>query len=67
MVVKIPKATIIRMFKEFHPDYNITEDAKNMMVNVVSEFVRVTFNDAVKLADHRKAKTVDEKDLLLAT
>jgi len=67
MVVKLPKATIKRMFKEFHPDFNLAEDALERLETVIGDFARMTITDAVKLAEHSGRKTVMEKDIILAS
>jgi histone H3/H4 len=67
MVVKLPKATIKRMFNEFHPDFRISGEALNRLEVVIGDFTRMTIADAVKLAEHGGRKTLQEKDVILAT
>jgi len=55
------------MFKEFHPDVRLSEKALDRLVTVVGDFIRMTMTDARKLAEHGKRKTVQEKDVILAT
>jgi histone H3/H4 len=67
MVVKFPKATIKRMFAEFHPDWRISSDALNRLEIVIGDFARLTMTDIVKMAEHGGRKTVMEKDVITAT
>lgn len=67
LVVKIPKATLKRMFHEFHPDMKISGKALARMEITVGDFIRMTFSDSKKIAENSKRKTVLEKDLILAT
>lgn len=67
MVVKIARGTLKRMFNEFHPDWRIASDALARLETVVSDFTRLTLDDACKIAENSKRKTVMEKDIILAS
>ena len=67
MVVKLPKATLKRMFAEFHPDWRISADALSRLEVVVGDFVRMTISDAIKYAESSGRKTLMEKDVISAS
>lgn len=67
MAISIPKGTLKRMFKEFHPEVRISDKALDRLVVTVGDFVRMTMTDARRMAEHTGRKTVQEKDIILAT
>lgn len=67
MVVKIPLGLIKRIGKEFIPEFRISKDALLKLQDVSTDFIRVTLGDCRRLAEHAGRKTLDERDVILAT
>ena len=66
-IVKFPRLTIKRIGKELHPETRITESALERLQEVITDFARVLLDDSSKLAEHAGRKTVNERDVLLAS
>jgi histone H3/H4 len=66
-LAKLPIGTIKRIAKEAVPDIRISKKALERLQDVITDFTRVVIMDSQKLAGHRNRKTVEEKDILMAT
>ena len=66
-LTKVHLATIKNIGKEIAPDIRITRKALLKLQDIATDFIRMTLNDANNLSKHRDRKTIDEKDVVLAT
>jgi len=67
MVVKIPKGTIRRIAKDYLKNLRISNSALTRIQDIATDFIRMTLTDAERNAKHGNRKTIQEKDVILAT